>query len=113
LSKKSHSEISVRFHSLLVNIVNDLGGKGALSTGQLQLAKRCAWVSVQCEALERKEIFEPADVTAYVSMMSNLARTLKTLGLKRQPRDVTPTLQSYLEARKRQIEAEAEKDAET
>jgi hypothetical protein len=62
----------------------------------MQLARRCAWVSVQCEALECSE---PFDVTAYTTMMGHLSRTLKVLGLKRQPRDVTPTLQSYLEAR--------------
>jgi hypothetical protein len=42
-----------RFHDLLAGIVNDLGGHEALSVGQLQLARRCAWISVQCEAIER------------------------------------------------------------
>jgi hypothetical protein len=38
------------------------------------------------------------DVAAYVALTGRLAQMLKVLGLKREPRGVTPTLQSYLEA---------------
>jgi hypothetical protein len=83
-----------RFRDLLNGIISDLGGESEMSTAQMQLARRCAWVSVQCEALECSE---PFDVTGYTTMMGHLSRTLKVLGLRREPRDVTPSLASYLE----------------
>ena len=39
-----------------------------------------------------------------------VARALKVLGLKRLPRDVTPTLQSYLEAVRRTDTIDADED---
>jgi hypothetical protein len=106
LSEKGQSATGVRFYDVLASIISDLGGPEALSTAQLQLARRCAWVSVQCEALEKKAAFEPSDVTAYTMMMGHLARTLRVLGLKRQPRDVTPSLKEYLAAARAPIETD-------
>jgi hypothetical protein len=40
----------------------------------------------------------PFDVTAYGTLTGHLTRALKAIGLKRVPRDVTPTLRSYLDA---------------
>jgi hypothetical protein len=88
-----------RFRDLLIRIVNDLGGEAELSEGQIQLARRCAWISAQCELLEqRAEPGTPFDLTIYSMLTSHLTRTLSVLGLKRQPRDVTPTLADYLKA---------------
>jgi hypothetical protein len=88
-----------RFRALLAGIIADLGGLDMMSTGQMQLARRCAWLSLQCEVMERKAApVEPFDVSAYVAMTGRLSQALKVLGLKRQPRDVTPTLRDYLEA---------------
>jgi hypothetical protein len=89
------SPMASRFRALLVGIVNDLGGEEMISTGQLQLAKRCAWLSTQCEAMERRE---PFGATTYVAITGRLNQVLRTLGLKRQPRDVTPSLKDYLAA---------------
>ena len=58
--------------------------------------QRAAWISLQCEKMEAKERPEYPEIALYGTLTSHLARTLKVLGLKRQPRDVTPTLQSYL-----------------
>jgi hypothetical protein len=66
-----------RFQVLLARIVNDLGGEDMISTAQMQLAQRCAKVSLECEILERSESF---DLTAYTTMMGHLSRTLKMLG---------------------------------
>jgi hypothetical protein len=89
-----------RFHGLLLGIVNDLGGRDALSTGEIQLARRAAWISMHCELMERKETTELPELAIYGTLTSHLARTLNLLGLKRVPRDVTPTLRDYLEARR-------------
>jgi hypothetical protein len=48
------------------------------------------------------------DVTAYGTLTGHLTRALKTLGLKREPRDVTPTLQNYLDARQQPEEEDAD-----
>jgi hypothetical protein len=40
-------------------------------------------------------------------LTSHLTRTLSVLGLKRQPRDITPTLKDYLDAVRQPIEPEA------
>jgi hypothetical protein len=49
-----------------------------------------------------------ADLAIYGTLTSHLARTFKLLGLKRQPRDVTPTLQSYLDSVRQRANAEAD-----
>jgi hypothetical protein len=88
-----------RFHALLSRIINDLGGEAELSEGQIQLARRAAWISAQCEVLERRaEPGAPFDLTLYTMLTGHLTRTLSVLGLKRQPRDITPTLADYLKA---------------
>jgi hypothetical protein len=95
------SELTLRLCELLAGITGDLGGRENMSTSQALLAQRCAWITVQCELLERRaSAGETFDVTAYSTMMGHLSRTLNLLGLKRQSRDVTPTLQDYLDAAK-------------
>jgi hypothetical protein len=55
-------------------------------------------LSVQYELMEQQAIAAtPLDAIAYGTLTGHLSRTLTTLGLKRTPRHVTPTLQGYLE----------------
>jgi hypothetical protein len=96
----ARSPVASRFGGLLADIIADLGGEDTMSAGEMQLAKRCAWVSVQCEIMERKPP-EAFNVTTYATLMGHLTRTLNLLGLKRVPRDVSPTLQGYLNAVKK------------
>jgi hypothetical protein len=88
-----------RFRSLITRMVEDLGGEGALSTGQQQLVRRCAMISVQCELMEQAAVRgEGFDLAIYGELTDRLGRTLQRLGLKREPRDVTPSLKDYLKA---------------
>jgi hypothetical protein len=96
---------AARFRSVLTNIVNDMGGEDMLSTAQTSLARRCAWLSIQCEMIEQRE---PFDLGAYALMVGHLARVLRVLGLKREPRDMTPTLKTYLDATREPASDEAE-----
>jgi hypothetical protein len=48
---------------------------------------------------------EPLDLAAYGMLTGHLGRALRILGLKREPRDVTPTLEQYLAARRAQDQA--------
>jgi hypothetical protein len=99
LDSEVRSVSSRRFRDLLVGIISDLGGQDAISTGQMQLARRCALISVQCEVMEQAAVAgQPFDVNIYGELTDRLGRALQRLGLKRRPRDVTPTSQDYLAA---------------
>ncbi len=89
---------SRRFRDLLAAIAYDLGGADHLSTGQMQLARRCALISVRCEEMEEKAVKgEDFNVDSYGQLTDRLGRALTRLGLERQPRDITPTLEGYLD----------------
>jgi hypothetical protein len=98
-----------RFHDILTGITGDLGGRTAMSTGEFQLARRAAFISMHCEVMEQHPSPSTADLATYGTLTSHLARSLKLLGLKRVPRDVTPTLRSYLET-KLETDSESESD---
>jgi hypothetical protein len=102
------SAVADRFCGLVVGIVADLGGEDNLSNGELQLIRRCAMISTQCEIMEVAAAEgKPFDIIAYCLATNCLTRALKALGLKRQPRDITPTLKDYLDAVRQPIEPEA------
>jgi hypothetical protein len=104
------SAIADRFCSLVAGIVGDLGGQDNLSNAQLQLIRRSAMISTHCEMMETGAAEgKPFDPITYGQLTGHLTRALKALGLKRQPRDVTPTLQDYLNA-VRQPQPEEEKE---
>jgi hypothetical protein len=86
------TKASRRFQDLLANIVSDLGGPNAgLSQGQVQIARRCALLSVQCEQMEQAAVAgDTFDVEAYGQLTDRLGRAFQRLGLKRVARNVTP-----------------------
>jgi hypothetical protein len=69
----------------------DAGGADQLSTGQREIIKRAALASTLCEHLECTWLDGGSvDVSDY-AVLSNLERRLLvTVGLTREPRDVTP-----------------------
>jgi hypothetical protein len=88
-----------RFRGLVHRMATDLGGVEVLSAGEQQLVRRCAMISTECERMEREALDGGVlDATVYGTLTGHLTRALRVLGLKRQPRDVTPTLSNYLEA---------------
>ena len=87
-----------RFRDVLGEIVSDLGGADHLSEGQRQLARRCAMLAVECEKIEALGVAgEAIDLDCYGQLTDRLGRAFQRLGLKRVPRDVTPTLAKYLQ----------------
>src|SRR5262249_36436623 len=87
------------------------GGADLLSEGQRQLARRAATISVMCEKMEGAAADgQPINLAEYGMLTDRLGRAFHRLGLKRQPRDVTPTLSEYLAAL-RQSDAEANRPA--
>ena len=94
-----------RFKTLMLRMINDLGGSETLSAGQQQLVKRCAMISVACELMEKEAISgQPLNAIAYGTLTGHLTRTLNALGLKREPIDVTPALHQYLDTLQVQVE---------
>ena len=86
-----------RFRDVLEAILSDLGGRDGLSEGEIQLARRCAALSVQCEVFEAHlAAGHDFDHEGFVTMVNALNRTLRSIGLRRRARDVTPDLRSYI-----------------
>jgi hypothetical protein len=74
-----------------------IGGADRLSEGQRQLARRCATISLECEKIEAHAVAgEEIDLDCYGQLTDRLGRAFQRLGLRRQPRDVTPDLGSYI-----------------
>ena len=86
-----------RWKDVLGEIVSDLGGIDLLSEGQKQLARRCATISIACERMEGEAALgNEINLDAYGTLTDRLGRALQRLGLRRVPRDVSPTLAEYL-----------------
>ena len=82
-----------RLRDVLGEIVSDLGGPDILSEGQRQLARRAATLSIACEKLEGEiATGKDIDLEQYGQLTDRLGRCFNRLGLKRQARDVGPTL---------------------
>jgi hypothetical protein len=89
-----------RFRDVLAAIVSDLGGADHLSEGQRQIARRCAMLAVQCEQIEAAGVQGAAiDLDCYGQLTDRLGRAFQRLGLKRVPKDVSPTLAQILDER--------------
>jgi hypothetical protein len=86
-----------RFRDLVSSYIADMGGLDCCSEIKLGLLRRLAAVTVQAELLEAKMINgEPVDVSTLCTLASTVVRISQRLGLKRVPRNVTPSLQGYL-----------------
>jgi len=78
-----------RYRELCSDLASDLGGDP--SAGQWLLVCRGAALAVQLELLEQSILTGTTiDAAEYASLTSVLIRTLKTLGLERRAKDVTP-----------------------
>ncbi len=89
----------------------DMGGSEACSVAERSLIRRAAALEVELERLETKFALageaEDSSLDLYGRTAGNLRRLLEATGLKRRPRDVTPSLKEYLNARHGIIDAEA------
>jgi hypothetical protein len=78
-----------RYRAVCSDIASDLGGDP--TAGQWLILQRAAGLTVQCELLDADILAgKPVDVAAYTTLTNSLVRTLKTLGLERRAKDVTP-----------------------
>jgi hypothetical protein len=92
-----------RFHDLIAGYSSDAGGVDRLSEGERALVRTIASTQLQLELMEaRFAQNEDGEATGktldrYLRAGGALNRLLRTLGLKRRSRDVTPDLRSYIE----------------
>jgi hypothetical protein len=88
---------SRRFSDVLAEIIGDLGGADRLSEGQRQLARRCTTIAIMCERMEGDAAAgAQIDLNAYGTLTDRLGRAFQRLGLRRQARDISPTLSDIL-----------------
>jgi hypothetical protein len=81
-------------------IATDLGGAEHLSTGEHQIIRRAALTGAMLEDMAARWLMgEPVDPALYATLSNAERRLLETVGLKRRPRDVTPSLSQYLASR--------------
>lgn len=100
-----------RYRDLVVEFTNDIGGDP--SEAQKQLIRRAASLSVWCEVQEvRLANGEDIDIGPLTTATNSLRRVLADIGLERQPRDVTPDLQTYMRQRAAEKAAAAQEAAE-
>jgi hypothetical protein len=93
----SNSAWSRRYHDLIQGHVSDLGGRSNISEAQCALCKRAAALECELEQLEgRMSLGEQVDLDKFGRAASHLRRILEVLGLRRQARDVTPSLADIL-----------------
>lgn len=78
----------------------DLGGD--LSTAEKAIVRRAAIAGAMCESLAAAWLTGDSSVDpASFATLANLERRqLETVGIKRRARDVTPSLNEYLQSRK-------------
>jgi hypothetical protein len=91
---------SRRYRDILHAILSDQSGPDQCSEIRTQLIRRFAAAAVIAEQLEAKLARgETIDITEHALLVSTLVRVAQRIGINRIPRNVTPTLAEYLEAR--------------
>jgi hypothetical protein len=83
------------------SIVADLGGEENLSAAERLIVRRAAIAGAMSEDLAARWLTgDPIDPAVFATLANVERRQLESVGIKRRARDVTPSLQSYLETRK-------------
>jgi hypothetical protein len=102
-----------RFRDLIKCHLSDLGGESEASEAEKSLIRRAATLSVELELLEVR--FATAngqasmrDIDLYIRAAGCLRRVLETIGLKRRAKDITPSIDAYLDNAKNDDIEEAE-----
>jgi hypothetical protein len=101
-----------RLRDLIALHLSDLGGEDVASEAERSIIRRCAALTVE---LERMEVVfavageaEPGQLDLYQRTANSLRRMLESIGIKRVPKDVTPSLAdiaAQIEADKREEHA--------
>lgn len=89
----------LRFKEICADLVDHLGDEA--TAPQFAIIRRAAALGVWCEQAETAQAQgEDLDVAAYTTATNTMRRLLADLGLERKSRDVTPSLQDYIAAKR-------------
>jgi hypothetical protein len=85
---------------LMADIESDLGGAEQLTAAERELVQRVAVMGAYLTEMEKRWIGgEKLDPAVYCTLVNAQRRVAETIGLRRRPRDVTPSISSYLASR--------------
>ena len=94
-----------KFDAVAHAIAEDLGGEAHLSAIQKHLVEAFAGVAVHLSDLHAHMLLgEPINICEHATAVSTMVRIGQRIGIRKLPRDITPTLSDYL--RGQQIESE-------
>ena len=97
-----------RFRDLVRAYIADAGGIDRCSEVKLGLLRRLAAASVLAEAMEARAVSGAAiDVNEFCTLASTTVRLAQRVGINRTPKNVTPSLDQYLQT----INADESEDA--
>ena len=87
----------IRAKHWLETMVEQLGGPGAISLAKRTLLERAAFVRAMTEHMEAERLDgNEINVGSYSNLVSTLHNLLRTVGLEKIMKDVTPNLTAYL-----------------
>lgn len=102
-----------RLRDLINDHISDLGGEDAITSSEAILIRRASMLTLQCELMESRWATNnegeagPKALDLYQRTVGALRRTLETLGIRRCPKDITPTLTQYLAGKRVRMAEEA------
>jgi hypothetical protein len=113
--RNANSPWARRLRDLITLHISDLGGPDAISEAEKMLVRRSAMLALQCEMIEQRWAANGGEASdksllTYQRVAGSLRRILKSLGLGRRTKDVTPTLDQYLSAKANTEDIEEEGD---
>jgi hypothetical protein len=83
--------------------LSDLGGADNVSEAERSIVRRAAVLTTELELMERtfalSEGAKLEELQVYQTCANTLSRLLKSVGLQRRSRDVTPDLHDYINSR--------------
>ena len=97
------SIIARRFRDIVNAMIADHGGADQCSESRIQLIRRFAAAAVLAEQMEAVLAQgNSIDIREHALLCSTMVRIARQIGIKRIPRNVTPTLVDYLELKAKQ-----------
>jgi hypothetical protein len=89
-----------RCKDVIASHLSDLGGEGNTSAAERSLVRRASVMTVELERLEAGFALageaDPNTLDLYIRASGNLRRLLEAVGLRRRPRDVSPSLDDLM-----------------
>ena len=87
-----------KFDEIAGGIAQDLGGDDNLSTVQRRLIEAFAGAAIAVDDINARMLLgQPVDIVEYSQAISTMVRIASRIGVRRVARDVTPSLNEYLE----------------